>query len=106
METNEFLRLLILAPLILSILQVFFPVRGSSSSKSEPPPSNPSDTINTSVTNDTAGNPIFRTVTSGTKTSIFTPSGIYKGYYDSKTNRTYDTAGNPVAQGNVLATLI
>ena len=56
--------------------------------------------------NDHAGNLRARIVTHGSKSVIYDHAGNYHGYYDSSTDRTYNHAGNIVAQGNVLATLI
>ena len=52
------------------------------------------------------GNLQARIVTEGHRSSVYDPAGTYHGYYDSRTNYTYNHAGNVVAQGNVLATLV
>jgi len=59
-----------------------------------------------STIRDRAGNLHARMVTEGHQTRIYDHAGNYHGYYDSITNRTYNHAGNIVAQGNVLATLV
>jgi len=55
---------------------------------------------------DTSGNPIAYTITDKNRIAIYTPNGTLKGWYDSDFNRTFNTAGNPVAQGNALFGLI
>ena len=102
---------LIIFLFIAYMIMAFFPNRNqeqppkytnSDHQNSPPPPPQHSETR----INDTAGNLRARMVTDGHRTAIYDHAGNYHGYYDSRTNNTYDHAGNVVAQGNVLATLV
>lgn len=42
----------------------------------------------------------------GTKINIRTMSGACKGYYDKRSDRTYQINGNFVGHGNLLMTLL
>ena len=42
----------------------------------------------------------------GTWLRAYDDQGRYKGYYDTKTNKTYNANGSPIGMGNQAAVLI
>ena len=74
-----------------------------------PPPPSPSNSVSTPKTSyirTKFGDPIGSFVTSSHQTAAHDKYGSYLGYYDSKTDQTYNKSGSPIADGNVLSTLL
>ncbi len=46
------------------------------------------------------------TASQGARTEVYARDGTRLGYYDARTNATYDRTGRRIAQGNVLAALV